>query len=179
MSKTRRIFMILAGLLQLLGALTIVLLPENGLLLILLILSLSFAFYGIMDIVRYFTMTRFMVGGRQILVRGVILLNFGIFSVSLSSAPGLFVSLYLIGLYAFDGVVDILRARESKKLQSGQWKLRMIGGVIKILLGIGCVIYMKSDMMLTVFFTVSLTYSALSRIVSAFRRTSVIFVQRQ
>ena len=179
MSKTERILKILAGLLQLAAALIIIEMPENGLLLILLILSLMFAFSGIKDIVRYFTMTRYMVGGRQILFRGVIMLNFGIFSISLAAASGLYIALYLIGVYAFDGVVDILRAREAKSLQSGHWRLRMTEGMIKILLGIGCVVYMSSEKMLSVFFTVSLVYSALSRIASAFRRTSFIYVQRQ
>ena len=178
MNKAQRILKILAGLLQLIGAIIIVMMPENGLLLILLILSLTFAFYGIKDIIRYFAMTRFMVGGRQILISGVIVLNFGIFSASLASASGLYISLYLIGMYAFYGVVDILRAREAKALQSDHWKLRMIGGAVKILIGIGCAVYMRSETTLTVFYAVALVYSALYTIFSAFRRTSVIYVPR-
>ncbi|MBQ7500149.1 MAG: DUF308 domain-containing protein [Clostridia bacterium] len=177
MNKTERIFKILAGLFQLLGAVIIVLLPENGLLLILLTLGLMFAFYGIKDIVRYFTMTKFMVGGRQLLIRGVIVLNFGIFSASLASASGLYISVYLIGLYAFDGVVDIMRAIESKALKSDHWRLRLIGGVVKILLGVACVVFMNSEKALAVLFAVMLIYSAAWRIASAFRRTSVIYVQ--
>ena len=179
MNKTQRVLQIFAGLLQLLGALILLIIPENGLLIVLLILSLMFVYYGIKDIVRYFTMTRFMVGGRQILFRGVIVLNFGIFSYSLASASSLYIAIYLIGLYAFDGIVDVLRAREAKQLQSGHWKLRMTEGIIKILLGIACIVFMGSEKMLIVMFAVSLTYSAIWRIVSAFRRTSVIYVQRQ
>ncbi|MBR6915868.1 MAG: hypothetical protein IKN36_05875, partial [Clostridia bacterium] len=85
MSKFQRISVILLGLLQLLAAALIFALPgtENGLLVILLILSFTFAASGVKDIVRYFSMARFMVGGRLILFRGVVMLDFGLFTLSL------------------------------------------------------------------------------------------------
>ena len=175
MGKAQRVTKVLSGLLRIIGALVIVLMPENGLLLILLILSLMFAASGVKDIVRYFTMTRYMVGGKLILFRGVIVLDFGLFSASLSAASPVYISLYLIGLFAFDGVIDIMRAMESKKLRGG-WRFRFGEGLVKILLGVACLVFMRNESVLAALYAVSLTYSALMSIASAFRRTSVIHI---
>ena len=179
MSNGQRVSMIILSVLQFLAALLIFALPgaENGLLVILLILSFGLAVSGVQEIIRYFTTARFMVGGRLILFLGVILFDFGLFSLSLYDASSIIVSLYLIGVFMFSGVVDILMARESKRLASPRWKLRGITGLVKILLGIACLVFIKNEAVLEIFFGVSLVYSAVFRIISAFRKTEAAYIQ--
>lgn len=179
MSRFQRIGIVSLGILQLLAAVLIFALPgtENGLLVILLVLSFMFAASGVKDIVRYFTSARFMAGGRIILFRGVVMFDFGLFSLSLYDASSVIVSLYLIGVFMFAGVVDILMAREAKHLRSSRWKFRIIGGAVKILLGIACLVFIRNESMLEIFFGVSLVYSALMRIISAFRKTEAAYIQ--
>lgn len=179
MSKFQRISVILLGLLQLLAAALIFALPgtESGLLVILLILSFTFAASGVKDIVRYFSMARFMVGGRLILFRGVIMFDFGLFSLSLYDASSFIVSIYLIGVFMFSGVVDILMAREAKYLRSSRWKLRIARGAVKIMLGIACIAFIRNESALEILFGISLVYSASTRIVSAFRKTESAYIQ--
>ena len=179
MSKLQRTGAILLGLLMVAAAVLIFALPgtENGLLIILLILGFMFAASGVKDIVRFFSTARFMVGGRLILFRGVIMLDFGLFSLSLYDASSLIVSLYLIGIFVFYGVVDILMAREAKRLSSSRWKLRMLSGAVKVLLGIACLVFIKNESILEIFFGVNLCYSGLDRIVYAFRKTEAAYIQ--
>ena len=177
MSKLRRAGRILTGLLMIFGALVVYMYPDDGMLLILAILSVTAMIAGINDILRYFFMSRNMVGGRIILYRGVILLNFGVFGASLATASRVYVALYLAGLYLFSGAVDVMQGVQAKKLGAGQWKLRTSEGVVRILLGAACIVFIGSAKILITLYCLSLLYSALTRIASAFRRTAVIFIQ--
>ena len=118
-----------------------------------------------------------MVGGRLILFRGVIMFDFGLFSLSLYDASSFIVSIYLIGVFMFSGVVDILMAREAKYLRSSRWKLRIARGAVKIMLGIACIAFIRNESALEILFGVSLVYSASTRIVSAFRKTESAYIQ--
>ena len=80
-------------------------------------------FMGIRLIWYYFTMARHMVGGRSILYRGVLFVDFGVFTGSLALVPHIYVLLYLAGTLAFSAVVDLLRAKEAKGIDS-PWKLK-------------------------------------------------------
>ena len=118
-----------------------------------------------------------MVGGRLILFRGVIMLDFGLFSLSLYDASSFIVSVYLIGVFAFSGVVDILMAREAKYLGSSRFILRIARGAVKILLGIACAVFIRNESALEILFGVSLVYSAVTRIASAFRKTEAAYIR--
>ncbi len=179
MSRFQRISVIILGALQLLAAVLIFALPgvQDGLLIILLVLSFTFAVSGVKDVVRYFSTARFMVGGRLILIKGVIMLDFGLFSLSLYDASTFIVSLYMIGIFVFSGVVDVLMVREARRIQSPHWKLRMIRALIKVLLGIACLVFIANPSVLEIFFGVSLVYSAVTRIASAFRKTETAYIR--
>ena len=55
------------------------------------ILSIGLAVTGIKDIVYYFTMAKHMVGGKIILIQGVIILDFAIVTGSLTNVPKIFI----------------------------------------------------------------------------------------
>ncbi len=65
------------------------------------VLSLGLAIAGIKDIIFYFTMARHMVGGKMILIQGVIIFDFAIITGSLANVPKIYILLYLIGVHAF------------------------------------------------------------------------------
>lgn len=67
------------------------------------ILSIGLAIAGIKDIVFYFRMARHMVGGKMILIQGVIILDFAIITGSFTNVPKIYILLYLIGIHAFSG----------------------------------------------------------------------------
>lgn len=176
MTKLQRVVRVLTGIIMIVAAYMMYTYPSEGLLVIIAILSASFTIAGITDILRYFFMTRYMVGGRQILYRGVIALNFGIFAASLSSSPKLYIALYLTGMYMFAGAVDVLHGVQAKHL-GGQWKFITVEGAIEILLGAACIVCIGSAQILVSLYCIGLLYRAFTRIASAFRRTAVIFIQ--
>ena len=115
MTKFQRLTSIVSGALLLILALLVLFVPEDAYLIILLFFAVTMLIDGIRNLVYYFTMARNMVGGLTIFYRGVLTLDLALFTLSLPGLPELYISLYIVGSYAFLGIVDILRALEAKK----------------------------------------------------------------
>lgn len=133
-------------------------------------LALSMAVKGIRDVVYYFRLARHMVGGKMILIQGVIVLDFALFTATLTSLPQIIVLIYLVGLYAFSGVIKLLRAMEAKGTVDGPWKLNLVRGLINLAIAVFCLIFMKQPETAVIIFSAGLIYSALERFVDSIRK---------
>ena len=136
MSGGQRIKNILIGIAIILGALILIAFPEDGIIITASILSLSLFIYGIKTLIYYVTMARHMVGGRIMLYLAVVVLDLGMFTMMLTNIPKIYIVLYLVVVYAFAGVVSILRALEAKRYQAPMWKLSLISGIINVVIAI-------------------------------------------
>lgn len=141
------------------------------------VLSTWLAIKGIKDIVFYFTMARHMIGGKMILIQGVIVLDFALLTGSLSDVPKIYILLYLIVIHAFSGVVEVLRAMEAKRVVEGPWKMKFSHGVVNFLLALSCLVFIRQTHTALIIYSIGLAYSALMRIVGAFRRTAFILIK--
>lgn len=177
MNSGQRIKNILIGLLIILGSIILIALPEEGLIITAAVLSLSLFIYGIRMLIYYLTMARHMVGGRIMLYLAVIVLDFGMFTMMMTSIPKIYIALYLLAIYAFSGAIDILRALEAKKYQASSWRFKLISGVINIVIAILCVVFIGSTNMIVYLYCAGLIYSAIVRIVTAFRKTAIVYIQ--
>ncbi|WP_029320630.1 hypothetical protein [Butyrivibrio sp. AE3004] len=178
MSGFQRIKGVLFGLVMLAVAILFIVFPSDEMYMVIVaILSLGLAIAGIKDIIFYFTMARHMIGGKMILIQGVIILDFALITGSLATVPKIFILLYLIGIHAFSGVVEVLRAMEAKRTVEGPWKLKFSHGMINFLLAIACLILIRKSNTALLIYSLGLIYSAVVRIFSAFRRTSFILIE--
>ena len=141
------------------------------------ILSLGLTIAGIKDIFFYFTMARHMIGGKMILIQGVIILDFALITGSLANVPKIYILMYLIGIHAFSGVVEVLRAMEAKRSVEGPWKMKFAHGLVNFALAIACLILIRKANTALLVYSLGLIYSAIVRIFSAFRRTSFILIE--
>ncbi|MCR5338530.1 MAG: hypothetical protein K6E75_08225, partial [Lachnospiraceae bacterium] len=114
MTKLQRAGQLIWGLCMIIISLILMIVPREGYYVVIGILSLVYTVKGINTIIYYFTMARFMVGGKNSLYMGIILLDFGVLTGTLNDVPHYYVLLYLIAIHAFSGVVEILRAFEAK-----------------------------------------------------------------
>ena len=178
MTGFQRIRKILFALCMIAVALVLIFNPSDiAYMIILLIMSVALAISGIKDIIFYFTMARHMIGGKMILVQGVIVLDFALLTASLSDVPTIYILLYLIGIHAFSGVVEVMRAMESKKSVEGPWKLKFSHGIINFALAIACLIFIRHSETALIIYSIGLIYSAIVRIFSAFRKTAFILIE--
>ena len=178
MTVFQRIRGVFVGVLMLVFAVILIVNPSDDIyMLLIIILALGLAISGIKDIIFYFTMARHMVGGKMILVQGVIVLDFALLTGSLSDVPKFYVLLYLIGVHAFSGVVETLRALESKRSVEGPWKLKLSHGIVNFLLAAACLIFIRHADTALIIYGIGLLYSAIMRIITAFRKTAFMVIK--
>ena len=177
MSGGQRIKNVLIGVLIILGAVILIAFPEEGIIITASILSLSLFVYGIKTLIYYITMTRHMVGGRIMLYLAVVVLDLGMFTMMLTNIPKMYIALYLVVVYAFSGAIDIMRALEAKKYQAPSWRLSLTSGIISVVIAILCIVFIGSTNMIVYLYSAGLIYSAIVRIITAFRKTAIVYIQ--
>lgn len=177
MTKIKRIGSIFSGILMILAALLFIADPDDGYQVILLILSVSLTVSGIRYLIYYFTMARHMAGGQSMLWKGIILLEIGLYVGTLHDLSPVYVMLYFIIGYVFDGAVDILRSLENRKIPGAHWKVKLATGVGEILIAGLCVMYINSPRISVYIFCFGIISGGIMKIISAFRRTAIVYIQ--
>ena len=151
--------------------------PLFGYMLILCVIQVALLLRGIGNLVYYFRMTRYMVGGKLLFYKGVLLIDMGIFSSMLLMVPTYYILLYMLAGILIAGAVTLLHAFESRQYGSRQWKSRMVIGLIHVAAcGIGLV-YIRNLSLLMWIYGLDILVMALERVLTAFKRTAVIYVQ--
>ena len=180
MSKMKRVGSVLMGLFMILFGFLLFLLPEKGMKIIIIIIAISMVAYGLKFLTFYSTLARHMIGGKYNLYLGMIILNLGLLTATMYGTRTLPVFIYLFFLFGFSGILDVMKAFEEKKNKAPFWLLRLLFGLFSVSLGIlaifSCFIW-KSPEAMTYLFCVLLLYSGFFRIVKAFRKTAVVYIQ--
>ena len=177
MTKIKRITEIIIGLIMVAYGLIMISFQDDAYRAAVSLLSLTFAFMGLKYLFYYFTMARFMVNGRMILYKGVILFDFGLVSASLIDMPKIYLLTYLVSIHALTGAVDILRAMEARRFGARSWKLKFSHGIGNLILAACCLIFIKKINIAVNIFAIGLIYSGIIRIITAFRKTSLIYIR--
>ncbi|WP_029232217.1 hypothetical protein [Butyrivibrio sp. VCB2006] len=150
---------------------------DYGYLLIIVFLSLSLVFMGIKELAYFFSMARFMVGGKIVLYKGIFFLDIGIFTSTLLDLPESVLLIYLAIIHGFTGLVEILRVIETLKYGSKSWKLKFSHGLIDVFLAVACIAFSNLPQTAVYIYCFGLLYSSLIKIISAFRKTTFVYIQ--
>ena len=178
MTRIRRLANIIFGIACIVAAILLIVFPHEGAPIILQFLALGLGIRGINNLIYYFTMARFMVGGKIALYVGIIYLDFGVFSAAISDdIPKSYIILYLVIIHAFAGAVEILRSFEAKGCGDTKWRLKLIHGIVDIGMALICIILIKNLSVTVIVFSLGLIYSAILRIISAFNKTTMVYIQ--
>lgn len=179
MTGIQRIKDILFGVLLLIIAASVIAVPEEGYYIIALVIGGLLLLYGVRLLWFYVTMSRFMVGGRSILVKAILVLDLGLFTFMIAGMKSVVIIIFLLGVYAISGVIDVLRAMEIKKNGGTGWKGKLIEGAVIVLLALILIVLAvfkgQSDY-LVYGFGIGLVYSAVLKILDAFRKNTLIFI---
>lgn len=177
MTKFQRIENIAAGIVMILCAAVLLHSPEEGLPFLTTILSISLTLAGLRFLIYYFTMARYMVGGRNILYTGVIVLDFGLFTYSIVDERGIIIILYLLSLHVFFAVVNLVKGIRERRSRVPYWKVDAVQGIVNLLIAGASVAFIHSIRIIVCLYCAGLFYSAAGRIYSAFRRTAIVYIQ--
>ena len=180
MSYFQRIKNVVIGIFMILFAILLLFAPKYSYPLIAIIVSALVFVYGFRLLIYYFRMARYMVGGKSTLCQAVIILDLALFTSTMAFMGDIFIMIYLLGIYAFAGFVDILRAIEAIRMKASNWKLKFITGLISVLFAVSLVVAgaIKGNLEIIVYgYCFSLFYSAVVRIATAFKRTAIVYIQ--
>ena len=179
MTKAAHIKYAAQGILTILLALFLIIYEESALPIVVAIIAFGLTLKGLRSLVYYFSMARSMVGGRAQLYRGLIFTDLGVFSASLAAKSGIILILYIAAMNLFSGLISILRAMESKKIGSPQWKAAMVYGCACVIMAAAVLVFgiaLKKPAAAVYVYAAGLIYSAIIMIASAFRRTAIVYI---
>ena len=176
MSRTRRVFNFITGLFVILGGSLMVITPRDGYYVVVFFLSIYLIIYGLRQLILYIRLARFMVGGKLMLVRGVMILDFGYLSLSLADVPRGYVLVYLLAINAFSGIVGIMRALEARRYSGRSWRRRFFLGVANIIIAIACLFIVRSLDVVCIIYGLGLISSGIVRISLAFKSNRDIYI---
>jgi uncharacterized membrane protein HdeD (DUF308 family) len=179
MTKRNRIINILRGVLSILLALLLIVIPNGGLTLVLFIIGIGLTLKGIQTLLYYFSIARHMVDGKLVLCQGLIFLDLGMFTSSIADNPAGFLIAYIAAVDAFTGLVSILHSLESKRNGSLKWRYDFIFGLVSMLLAVIVLIggfVLKRPYVSVCAYAFGLIYSSALQIASAFRRNAIVYI---
>ena len=158
------------------AAAVLIIAPEECYDLIIIGLGVMFIVIAISTLSYYFTMARFMVGGRISLFQGIAILDLGVVTMSLTNVQHYYILLYLIIIHAIAGLIGLGHALESKRA-GASWRLKSVHGIMDIAMAVICIIFIRRMSIAVIVFGIGLIYSGVMRIVSACRRTAFVYIQ--
>ncbi len=177
MSRMQKIKSFIGGLFLILISIFLIVFPEGGLGFVAFVLSLTMIVTGLRYLTYYLSMARHMVGGKSILFYSVILLDFGLFTMALSDIPRIYLALYLMFINVFSAVLEIVRGIDAMRKKSPSWKFSMSQGIINLVLAFFCVVFIRSETVLVYIFCFGMLYNGIVKVISAFRRTAIVYIQ--
>ena len=122
-------------------------------------------------------MARHMVGGLTVLIIAIIAIDVGAFGAAMVvENPVLAIAMYLSTYHTVAGFLSIARGIESKMFRSS-WIPKVVTGLISLALASLCTSFVNSGEVVIWIFCIGLFYSAVVRLVEAFRPTDIVFIQ--
>ncbi len=177
MTTFQRIRSFITGILMIATAVYMIAFLDYGYAIILVFLSISLSITAIGELFYYFTMARFMVGGKVSLYKGVIILDFAFFTLAITDLPNFYLILYLVAIHAFSALVDILRANEARINGAKNWLFKLASGVFEIFIAIACIWNINEREVAVLLFSLGVIYSGLVNVVNSFKRTAIVYIQ--
>ena len=175
MKINKRILHILIGTGLILAAILLFSLGEDGPEVVALILGISMLVYGIRCLVAYFTKFRYMVGGRTQLYIGILTLDLGLLIGASFNGSMFLILLYLLGIRLLSGVIDLLRALESKKNDS-PWVMKLLAAIVSLVTVILGVIYFSNPKTVVTIYCIGLAISAVEHFITAFGKSEAVTI---
>ncbi len=177
MGRSKKITNIIIAIFMLIAGILLMIFPRYGYSLVMLLLVISLLFYSFRHLFYYFTMARYKVDGISVFYKGLIVLDAGIFALYLGNVPRAYGVFYLIICMLVSGAIDMLQSSQARKLESGHWKYQMFYGLVKVAVAILCFFFLNSARALAYMYGLGLIHSALSRLITALRRTAMVYVK--
>ena len=88
-----------------------------------------------------------------------------------------YLALYLLFINGISAVLEIVRGLDAKRMKAPSWKLSTSHGVLNLILAVFCIVFIRSEKILVYIYCFGLIYTGIVKIISAFRRTAIVYIQ--
>ena len=177
MSKPRRVWNIIVANFMIQSAVLLMFVPDIAFEIIASCVGLVLTFYGIKYLFYYLTHAQHMVGGKWLLLAGLLLFDFGIFASILIDQTRSIVIIYVISGHLVAAVLGIVRAVSNKGDGNSGWKIDLAQGIGNIILVVLCLVFIKHVEIPVFIYSASIIYSAILKIIQSCKRTAIVYVQ--
>ncbi len=177
MSKTRRVFNIIYAVLTIQGALILMLVPDIAFELIGISVGIMLAYYGLKYIVYYLTHANHMVGGKRILLIGLLLFDFGIFATVLYDSAQVILVIYVVSVHLVASIINFVRAYGNRKDHNPGWAIDLAQGIGNVAQVVLCLIFIKYVEIPVFIYCSGEIYSAILKIIASCKKTAIVYVQ--
>lgn len=177
MSKTRRVFTIIGAVFVIQGALILMLVPDMAFELIAIGISVALTFSGIKYLVYYITHAQHMVGGKWFLLIGLILFDLGTFASLLIDQARAILIIYVAGAHLIGAILNVIRTVGNKKDSNPSWKIDLAQGIGNFAQVVLCLVFINHISIPVYIYCIGSIYTAILMIVSACRKTAIVYVQ--
>lgn len=177
MTKTRRIMNIIGAVFSIQGALLLMLIPQIAFRLIAAGVGIWLTCKGGGYIIYYLTHANHMVGGKWILLTGLILFDCGTFSTTLYDQAQAILIIYVVGCHVIGAGLRFVRAFGNKKDGNPGWKIDLAQGIGNVALVALCLVFIRYVEMPVYIYCAGAIYTSILSIISSCKRTAIVYVQ--
>ena len=177
MTKLQKLKNASFGLIMVITAVIMAKYPRDAYEFVIAFMTMGFFISGVATLGYYFTMARYMVGGRLIHYRGVVLFDFALITGALVDVPRIYVLIYLATIHLFSGLVEILRSNEARGNGGKSWRLKLVHGLVDMVVAIGCIVLARKTNTAVYVYCFGIFYSGIIRVIQAFRKTTFVYIR--
>ena len=177
MSNSRRLWEIFVAVITIFGAVVLMFVPDIAFSLIAAFVGLALTFRGLKFLIYYLTHARLMVGGKRLLLVGLILFDMGVFASLIYDQTQFLTIIYVIAIHAVWVVLRFARAVSNKGDGNPGWKLDFAQGIGNLIQVILCLVFINSIEIPVFIYCIGVIYESVLKIVAACRKTGIVYVQ--
>ncbi|WP_022765530.1 DUF308 domain-containing protein [Butyrivibrio sp. XPD2006] len=177
MTKLQKLRTAAFGIIMVITSVILARYPRDAYKYIIVFMATGLFISGVETLIYYFTMAKYMVGGKLILYRGVVLFDFALVTGALADVPRIYVLIYLAVIHLFSGLVEILRSNEARDNGGKSWRLKLFHGLVDVVVAIGCIVFARRTNTAVYMYCFGIFYSGIIRIIQSFRKTTFVYIR--
>lgn len=177
MSKTRRVFNIIAAIFMIQSALILMLVPDIAFRLISMFVGLILVYYGARYLIYYLTHAQHMIGGKWLFLVGLIMFDMGVFATTLYNQAQAILIVYVVAAHLVAAGLNIVRAVGNKRDNNPGWKIDLAQGIGNIAQVVLCLVFINYVEIPVFIYCAGVIYSAVLLIIQSCKKTAIVYVQ--
>ena len=177
MSKTKRLWNIIEAITMIQGAIVLMLVPDLAFIIIAAFVGLALACKGLKFIIYYMTHAQHMVGGKRLLLVGLLMFDAGAFACLVCDQATVLMITYVVAVHLVACVLNFARAYSNKGDGNPGWKTDLAQGIGNLAQVVLCLVFINTIEIPVFIYCAGVIYTAVLKIIASCKKTAIVYVQ--